>query len=330
MPRIRQRFLAATLVALTVASAAPARAQPAGDFAGAQALLDEGNRAATAGDFAAALERFRAAYARYKSPNILLNIGTALRRLGRGPEAAVVYEKYLRDPGASPERAAEIRRAIGEIDTTVGRVTIGATDTGAHVWIDGSELLGFASGGTVRLAPGQHTVAAGRDAPLASEVIRVQAGEARSVFLRLPQASPPAPRVLVVTRPERRARRPRRAMGPLKITGVVFDVVGGLGLAGSIGAGTAALVIDHDASRHCLDRGPACEPRALELERDAQAASRAASILVGVGSGLLITGLILGAVDSGVRYDEARARSLPRVGCAPAPGGGFVTLGATW
>jgi hypothetical protein len=117
-------------------------------------------------------------------------------------------------------------------------------------------------------------------------------------------------------------------MGPLKATGIVLDVIGGLGLAGSLGAGVVALVQDREASRHCLGGGPACEPRALELEKSSHTAARASLALLGVGGGLLITGGILQAVGSGVRDDDARA--LPRIGVGPIAGGGFMTLEATW
>jgi hypothetical protein len=198
--------------------------------------------------------------------------------------------------------------------------------------------LGFAPGGTVRLAPGPHTIAAGRASPQASEVVNVGAGEARSVFLRLatapPAAVPPVPPPVVVVVPQdsdedRPARKRRRgSMGPLKTAGVVLDVVGGLSMAGALGAGVVALVRDRDASRHCLGGGPACEPRALELEKSSQAASRASLTLLGVGGALVITGGILQAVDRGARDDDARA--LPRIGVGPIAGGGFMTLEATW
>ena len=311
---------------LAFAGAKPARAD---DLAAAQIFVDEGNRAASAGDFNTALERFRAAYARYRSANILLNIGTTLQRLGRGPEAAVVYEQYLHDPGANPQRIPEIRRAIADIDATVARVTIGASDPGVRIWLDGRELSGFAPGSSVRLVPGQHTIAAGRETPFASETIRVAPGEARSVYLQLPAAMvipsvPPSPGPAVNDAPE---APPRRAARELSVEGTIaltFDIVGALGVAGGIAAGIVAVVQNHDASDHCLDRGPACEPRALELERDARKAGQIGSGLLGAGAACIVTAAILHAVDRGSR--RRGATSGPHVAVGP----GFVTFGGTW
>lgn len=350
MHRLHHFILTITFASLAASLAEPAFAADPAALAAAQALVDEGSRAAAAGDFNAALDRFRAAYARVPSANILLNIGTALRRLGRNPEAAVAYEKYLRDPQASPERVAEIQRALAELDATVARVTIGAGDPGARIWVDGSELVGFGMGGTVRLSPGDHVIAGGRAGPLASENVRVAAGEVRSVYLKLtpPPAAAPAvpfapgaapgvaappggaPMVVMVQDDDRRERRARRPMSPQKIAAATLDIVGGLSLATGMGLGIAALVMSRDASDHCLDGGAACEPRALELERDAGRFGKASSILLGTGAGLLLTGIILQAADRSARYDDARAARIPRVGLAAGKGSGFVTVEASW
>ncbi|MFT3768355.1 MAG: hypothetical protein QM820_23145 [Minicystis sp.] len=328
MSRLRQRLLAAALAALALTGAGAARAD---ELAIAQALVDEGNRAAAAADYATALDRFRAAYARYRSANILLNIGTTLQRLGRGPEAAVVYEQYLRDPGANPARVPEIRRALADIDATIARVTIGTSDTGARVWVDGGELNGFAPGGMVRLAPGEHTIAAGREAPIAAETIRVAPGEARSVYLRLPAppaplvAPPvPAPPAVVLDAPEA-PTGPRRASSPLGGIAVGFDIIGGLAFAGGIAGGVVAVVMNHDASSHCLQRGPACEPRAIELENGARKAGQISSVLFGTGAAAIITGAILHAVDRSSRRDGMVPRG-PRVAVGP----GFVGVEGSW
>ena len=61
----------------------------------ARALFKEGNRLLDAGDYVGALDMFKGAYSRWPNVKILLNLGTALRQLGRNVEAAEHYEKYL-------------------------------------------------------------------------------------------------------------------------------------------------------------------------------------------------------------------------------------------
>lgn len=287
-----------------------------------QVLLDEADRAAAANDHATALERLRAAYERDKSASILLNIGVALHRLGRYPEAAVVYERYLRDAGANPQRVSEVTRALAEVDSHVARVTVASSDPAARVWLDGRELVDFALGSTVRLAPGEHLVAAGRDAPLAGETIRVAAGEARSVWLNIPVAQPSAPSVVVVTVPEAPAPRYDSNKAAKAVT-VVFSALGGVSIVTGIALGAYALSKEHEAGKHCLDHGDACDARGVELDKQAHAFGQASTITLGAGATLVVVGAVVGAVT---RSSGVRAGRLPRVAVTPLPRGAYAAM----
>ena len=99
-----------TTAALSILLLAPSAAF-ADDAAGkeqARELLREGNALLSAGDFSSALEKFRAAYAKFASPKILINMGTALRSIGQEVEAAAVYERCLMK--AQPRRRTRRRR----------------------------------------------------------------------------------------------------------------------------------------------------------------------------------------------------------------------------
>jgi len=61
----------------------------------ARSLYEAGTAAFTDGRFEDALARWREAYELSERPELLYNIGTALDRLGRGPEAKIQYEAYL-------------------------------------------------------------------------------------------------------------------------------------------------------------------------------------------------------------------------------------------
>lgn len=331
--RFHRRFLAAALAALLGAGATTAHAQDP-NMAAAQELTDAGNRAAAAGDFTTALERFNAAYARYQSPAVLLNIGLSLRRLGRHAEAGNIFDRYLREPGSNPQRVDDVRRQLGEIDATVGRLTISLADPSARIWLDGRELPGFPNGGTLRVDPGDHTVAAGRAGPELSEVVRVEPRATCTVLLGSAAPAPapvmvpaPPPDPALVEVPDAEPPR-RRSMSGQRIAGVVLDTVGGLGIATGIGLGIAALSVQQASNRHCLGGGDACEPRAFELERQARGLGQAASICLGAGAGVLVTGLIVGATAR--RYDTGSTGKRPRVGLGFAPGGGSITVEGSW
>src|SRR5260221_13660037 len=86
---------AALLVALfALGAAAPVRADDDAR-ARAKALKEAGAAALDRGDAARALEKFRAAYDAFPSPNLRFNLGLALARLGRDAEAATEFQAFL-------------------------------------------------------------------------------------------------------------------------------------------------------------------------------------------------------------------------------------------
>lgn len=248
-----------------------------------------------------------------------------LRRAGRNAEAAGAYEACLRAPGADPARLDGCRRGLAEVDALVGRLTIRFDDPRARVWLDGRELPGFTSGATIRVDPGDHLVAAGlAGAPPTQGPIRVGALESREIELRLgasaappavmavpmlvPVAPPPAP--VVVDRP----------VDGRKVAGIVLIAVGGVGVMGGVAASCVALVMGHDAGKHCLGGGDACEPRGIELTRQAMIAANTSTVTLTVGGVMIIVGSILEGVARG-----SRRGSLPG-GLHVGAGG----LGARW
>jgi hypothetical protein len=319
----------AALAAALIASATPARADEATDLAAAQVFLEDGNRAAAAGDFAAALERYRAGYARYRSTPILLNIATALRRLGRNAEAGSAYEDYLRDPRANPERIPEVQRALGEIDLTVGRVALGASDPAARLYLDGAELVGFHSGATLRVEPGGHTfLALGAGVPPMTQVVRIGPRESRVVYFNLPVAYAPSPDAPGVE-PREPTPGPRLGPRPERVVSAVVLTLGALGTATGIGLGIAAFSINLSSGDHCLGRGTACDPRGVELQHQARDYARAADITLGSGLGVLLVGAILRIADPSFRSSGALPLA-SHVGANVTKSGSFLTLEATW
>src|SRR5687767_3414897 len=104
----RTLLLAAFAAAL---SASPELRAQSTDEQAARALFKEGNTLHGKGQYAAALEKFYAAYARWKNPKILANIGTAAWELGRYVEAANAYDQFLSQAPANDPSRAEVERA---------------------------------------------------------------------------------------------------------------------------------------------------------------------------------------------------------------------------
>jgi hypothetical protein len=166
----------------------------------ARALFAEGIQKSDAGDFVGALDRFRAAYARFPSVKILLNIGTMLRQLGRNAEAADAYDAYLRDPAADPAKKAEVEALLKDLDARVAKLHVLVDDRAAVVRLDG-KVVGQPGGvPQMRIEPGPHAVTADRDgAPPAVATVTAVAGQDASVSLHIalpaggPADTPPPP-----------------------------------------------------------------------------------------------------------------------------------------
>jgi tetratricopeptide (TPR) repeat protein len=253
----------------------------ADDKSEAQRLLTEGNAAAGDGDYLVALERFQAAYQKFKSPKILLNIGTMLRQLGRNVEAVAVYEAYQRDPGADPARARDLQRILREIDAILGRIRVQVSRPDASVRLDGRELPAFVSDTVLRVEPGEHTLVANHPGfPPAMVIVQVPAREERLVVLRV---VPAAERTVVVE---------RVFTGPQRTIGVVLGAVGLAGLAAGGAAGAVAAVKNHAAAAYC--RGNiSCDAEGVSLGATARKSATASTVALSAGGGLLATGIIL-------------------------------------
>jgi hypothetical protein len=156
----------------------------------AQALLTEGNKLVAAGDFGAALDRFRGAYELYPSAKLLLNIGTVLRHLGRNAEAASMYEAYMRDPGADPKQVEALRGPMRDIDRSTGKLWVRVNRRDAELRVD-DKMVGRGPEQVVRVDPGEHTVVAISNGSSAVSTVGIRARQIRMVEVVLPE--PPAP-----------------------------------------------------------------------------------------------------------------------------------------
>ena len=82
----------------------------------AQALVTEGIGLLQNLDYQGALDHFLAAYELFRTPKILLNIGSTLRDMGRLADAANTYQLYIEDPETNADRIAEVKRLLNDLD----------------------------------------------------------------------------------------------------------------------------------------------------------------------------------------------------------------------
>jgi hypothetical protein len=275
---LKRHVAVALLVSIGITTSAPSVAR-ADEKAAAQALLDEGNQLLGDGEYVPALERFRAAYAKFPSNKLLLNIGTTLRQLGRNAEAATTYEQYLRDPTADPKKADEARRILREIEALVGyvrvRVVAPSQDAAIDVTLDGH---GLSVEVPVRVDPGEHTViVTTKGYPSAAKTLSIGAGRSEVVELSFSRPN-------VVVRADRGATQ--RTVG---------WVAGGAGVAG-LGVGVALAVLakskDSDANLHCLTPS-ACDAEGVSLGNAARSLATGSTVAFIAGGVAVATGLVL-------------------------------------
>jgi hypothetical protein len=286
---------------LWLAAGVAAGDEPA-DRLAAQELLSRGYQLSVNGDYLAALDAFRAAYARYPSPKLLLNIGTTLRHLGRNVEAAETYEAYLRDPGAEPARKVDLAKILGEIEAVVGHVRIQVNDPSVTVRLDGRQLDGAALSRSVRVTPGEHIVSATKEGlPAALRTVKLVPGEEQVVKIDLESAGRP----VIAAAPVSAAQR------------TAGFVVGGLGAAGlAVGAvlGVLAKTRSDAANAYCLARVD-CTQQGLDIAGAAKTDATVSTVLFAVGGAAVAAGIAL---------------VLTAPAPAAAPQGGLVRLMGTF
>jgi hypothetical protein len=189
-----------------LAQAAPLTSDPQAK-AHAQELLGQGSKLYQQGDVTGALEKFEAAYVAFPSPKLMFNIGQANRDLGRPVEAIEAFQRFLAEAtDASPEKMADARRFVAELQIKLGRLRIDCDTPGADVSVDGKTVGRTPLPGLIWATPGRHQVTASRtDAVPALETVDVQTGSTSTVTMRLiplvaptpvPVAPAPVPMVL--------------------------------------------------------------------------------------------------------------------------------------
>ncbi|NVB78718.1 MAG: tetratricopeptide repeat protein [Kofleriaceae bacterium] len=124
----------------------------------AAALMTEGVRQLQSQSYDQALANFLEAYNKLPSPKILLNVASTLRDMGRLAEAANTYQRYLADPMTGPERVAEVKAIMVQLDAELTILTARVTPRGSDISIDGGPFITVGSALVTRVRPGIHLV----------------------------------------------------------------------------------------------------------------------------------------------------------------------------
>ncbi len=216
----------------------------------AQALMVEGVRQLHAQAYEQALANFLEAYAKFPSPKILLNIGSTLRDMGRGADAANTYQRYLTDPTTGTERVAEVKQILLDLDQQLTILTVRVSPSGSDVSIDGGPFVPVGSALLTRVRPGLHLVRI-RKGDASSEItVNGFEGEIKEVTAALQVDAPAETPASTPTPPPDDTRAPGQVDGWL-ITGTQYASDGTNDRERKVRAGYA---------------GPTVEPRLPDYE----------------------------------------------------------------
>lgn len=106
-----------------------------------------------------------------------------LRRLGRNDEALAMFESFLAEFPAAPDRAM-VERQVAQLRTIVGSITIQSSDAGAVVTVDDRARGVLPLAGPLRVSAGTHVVRVHKEGFLPHEA-RVEVAGGASVELPL-------------------------------------------------------------------------------------------------------------------------------------------------
>lgn len=189
--RAKNRASAVVLALMLTSVAVPAFADAKKD---AQTMFEMAVKQADAGDNAAALSSFRAAYEKYPNYKVLYNIGKVCSRMGDAPCAVRHYEQYLREGERDVPKARrkEVEGEIRSLSRTLAMVTVRSNLTGAEVTVDDQPVGKVPLSGPIPLRGGEHKIVISKDGQKAERAITVVAGESASIVLDADKEKPSA------------------------------------------------------------------------------------------------------------------------------------------
>ncbi len=297
--------------------------------AAARALVEDGDKLWTKGDYAGALDRFSRAHGLVNVPTIALRQAECLEKLGRIVEASEKYMTVSRlklGPGAPDPFKRAVATALERVDGLRQRLaslelTIQGEDVeGAKVLVDGREIPSALVGASFPVDPGDRVIEVVKGSRRVSETISIKEKESKTLTLTLPPGEDePEPPVQPPTQPPTQPPPAGPTAEPTTSSQATWGWISlGVGTAGLIAGGATGLIAkgkQGSLDDNCVDKQ--CPP-AQQSDVDSYNQMRMMSTIgfgvgiVGVGAGLT---LLLTAPDP---EPEQQAGVRPWVGLGSA------------
>lgn len=252
------------------APANPATA-PAAKPADPKALLTSADKKLKAGDHAGALADYEASNTAKASPEADLGVARCQDKLGKLPEAAAAYEKFLASNPKNKADGDEAKKRVEEIKAMPGKVHVETVPAGASIVVDAKGDPNAAKHPSptpvdLELPAGKHTVKLEAEGYEPSEK-EIEVGFASKQDLKVeltkkPEPPPPPPPPPVVA--EQPAPKPApppppppepRSKVPAYVTGAVAIVAAGVGTGFGIAALSSSSDFDKTPTTKIADDG---------------------------------------------------------------------------
>jgi hypothetical protein len=191
---MRVRLERGWAVLLSCALLAPSITFAGDNKADSDRLFGQGLRLFEQKDFSGARQMFADAYAKYPSPNSLLNLARSEQLSSHCIDAIAHYRAYIALPdnpriSAGDRGSAHIK--LSECLSKVGRIQVNAPPT-AHVAIDGLAVT-WRPGETFDVTPGDHKVDLSVEGASKTRTATASEGQVASVQWEDPAPPPPPP-----------------------------------------------------------------------------------------------------------------------------------------
>jgi tetratricopeptide (TPR) repeat protein len=246
-----------------------------------------------AGDYAKALSELEVAYRLDPKPELQYAMGQAYSKLGRCDEAKTAYEKF--------RKTTKDQSLVGVIDQAIAGCTPAAPAAPVTPAVD------------TEAPPAQEPVATPPTTPPDTTPPPTTAPPAQAPPTAVAQVPPPEPSPQPAPQVDAPATAP---------TWYADKLADGL-VAGGVVVGIVGIVAYHGATSD-LDQAESAPDLATYNQRvdDAHSARTESIILFAGGTALVAAGVV-----HYVMHRDAPTDTGPRVGVAPATGGGVLTLG---
>ncbi|MEP7125797.1 MAG: hypothetical protein ABJE95_33005 [Byssovorax sp.] len=312
------RAFGSAAAAALLAVAAPAAAQPAAtppppapatagdkDLGGAQALFVDGRAAMDRGDYPTACARFTASLALVTRASTLLNLAQCETHEGQLVNAAKHVSEGINLLPTDDERLAISKERAAALARRLAHLTVklsAAPPAAARLEIDGVDTSVSKALSGVAENPGQHVIVLVNPGQADQRsLVDLAEGESKTVTLAIQGAAVAAPKPVVARSSS------KRTLG---------FVLGGVGVAGLIGAGiTGGILVSRNSAITTACPLKRCNAEGLSLI----ASTKSLNVVNGVAWGVGLAGLASGVVLVVLGRGEGAATA---VGPTALPGGG--------